>query len=49
MKIIRFLDEGSQLRLGRQDDDGRVTLLSGDLFGTLSDTGEPAKAEKLLA
>ena len=49
MRIIRFLDEGRQVRLGRQHDDGRVTLLSGDLFGTLSDTGEPAKAEKLLA
>lgn len=48
MKIIRFLDEGRQARLGRLHDDGHATLLAGDVYGELRDTGEPAKAEKLL-
>jgi 2-keto-4-pentenoate hydratase/2-oxohepta-3-ene-1,7-dioic acid hydratase in catechol pathway len=41
MKIIRFLDENAQIQLGRQHDDGRATLLEGDLFGDLRDTGRP--------
>ncbi|MEX2316570.1 MAG: fumarylacetoacetate hydrolase family protein [Pirellulales bacterium] len=49
MKIIRFLDERSQVGLGRQHDDGRATLLEGDLFGQLRDTEEPAIVNKLLA
>jgi len=48
MKIIRFLDSDGE-HLGRQHDDGRVTLLTGDLFGCPADTGEPAIVEKLLA
>ena len=48
MKIIRFLDDQGE-HLGRQHDDGCVTLLAGNLFGTLTDTGTPATVEKLLA
>ena len=48
MKIIRFLDARGE-QFGRQHDDGRVTLLTGDLFGSLNDTGELATAEELLA
>jgi 2-keto-4-pentenoate hydratase/2-oxohepta-3-ene-1,7-dioic acid hydratase in catechol pathway len=49
MRIIRFLDEGSQVRLGRQHDDGRATLLEGGLFRKLTDTGRAANVKKLLA
>ena len=38
MKIVRFLNDGSE-HLGRLHDDGPVTLLEGELFGTLHDTG----------
>jgi len=48
MKIIRFLSSGV-VRLGRLHDDGRATLLDGELFGDLRDTGRPAAVEKLLA
>ena len=48
MKIIRFLDAHGE-HLGRQHDDGTVTLLEGDLFGPLTDTGTPATVEKHLA
>ena len=48
MKIVRFLAGGVE-HLGRQHDDGRVTLLEGDLFGPLRDTGRVVQIEKLLA
>ena len=48
MKIVRFLAGGVE-HLGRQHDDGRVTLLGGDLFGPLRDTGRVVQVEKLLA
>jgi 2-keto-4-pentenoate hydratase/2-oxohepta-3-ene-1,7-dioic acid hydratase in catechol pathway len=48
MKIIRFLAAGQE-HLGRLHDDGRVTLLEGDLFGGLRDTGAPATVDTLLA
>jgi 2-keto-4-pentenoate hydratase/2-oxohepta-3-ene-1,7-dioic acid hydratase in catechol pathway len=48
MKIIRFLASGRE-HYGRLHDDGRTTLLEGDLFGGLRDTGTPATIEKLLA
>ena len=48
MKIIRFLSAGRE-RLGRLHDDGHATLLEGDLFGRLRDTGAAAAVEKLLA
>jgi 2-keto-4-pentenoate hydratase/2-oxohepta-3-ene-1,7-dioic acid hydratase in catechol pathway len=49
MKIIRFLDDRSQIQFGRQHDDGRVTLLDGDLFSKRTDTGKAATVKKLLA
>jgi 2-keto-4-pentenoate hydratase/2-oxohepta-3-ene-1,7-dioic acid hydratase in catechol pathway len=48
MKIIRFLSGGRE-HLGRLHDDGLTTLLEGDLFGPLRDTGTPAMVDKLLA
>jgi len=48
MKIIRFLSAGRE-HLGRLHDDGHATLLEGDLFGTLRDTGTRAAVDKLLA
>jgi len=48
MKIIRFRAGGAE-HLGRLHDDGRVTLLEGDLFGPLADTGRTVTVEKLLA
>ena len=48
MKIIRFLSAGRE-HLGRLHDDGTTTLLEGDLFGPLRDTGTPATVDKLLA
>lgn len=49
MRIIRFLDDAGQERLGRQQDDGSATLLEGELFGQLRDTGQAANMAKLLA
>ena len=48
MKIQRFLSAGRE-HLGRLHDDGRTTLLEGDLFAGLRDTGAPATVDKLLA
>ena len=48
MKIIRFLSAGRE-HFGRLYDDGRTTLLEGDLFGGLRATGTPATVDKLLA
>ncbi|MFM8413874.1 MAG: fumarylacetoacetate hydrolase family protein [Planctomycetota bacterium] len=48
MKIVRFLSAGRE-HLGRLHDDGRTTLLEGDLFGELRDTGTAAPLERLLA
>jgi 2-keto-4-pentenoate hydratase/2-oxohepta-3-ene-1,7-dioic acid hydratase in catechol pathway len=49
MKVIRFLDDASQQQFGRLHDDGAPTLLEGELFGELRDTGRPATVAKLLA
>jgi len=48
MKIVRFLAGGTE-HLGSLHDDGRVTLLEGELFGSLRDTGRTVTVEKLLA
>ncbi|MFM8804989.1 MAG: fumarylacetoacetate hydrolase family protein, partial [Planctomycetia bacterium] len=48
MKITRFLAAGRE-HYGRLHDDGRTTLLEGDLFAGLRDTGTPVTVEKLLA
>jgi 2-keto-4-pentenoate hydratase/2-oxohepta-3-ene-1,7-dioic acid hydratase in catechol pathway len=49
MKIIRYQDSAGAIQWGRVHDDGRTTMLSGDLCGTHSDTGEAAEVHKLLA
>jgi 2-keto-4-pentenoate hydratase/2-oxohepta-3-ene-1,7-dioic acid hydratase in catechol pathway len=48
MKIQRFLASGREHH-GRLHDDGRTTLLEGDLYAGLRDTGTPVTVEKLLA
>jgi len=48
MKIVRFLSAGAEC-LGSLHADGRVTLLEGDLFGPLRDTGRAGTVDKLLA
>ncbi|NCA10293.1 DUF2437 domain-containing protein, partial [bacterium] len=48
MKIVRFESSGST-HLGSLHADGSVTLLEGDLFGTLRDTGAVVTVDKLLA
>ena len=48
MKIVRFLTGGAE-HLGRLHDDGRVTLVEGDLCGPLHDTGRVTEVDKLLA
>jgi 2-keto-4-pentenoate hydratase/2-oxohepta-3-ene-1,7-dioic acid hydratase in catechol pathway len=48
MKIVRFESAGVE-RLGSLHADGGVTILEGDLFGPLRDTGAAAKVDKLLA
>jgi 2-keto-4-pentenoate hydratase/2-oxohepta-3-ene-1,7-dioic acid hydratase in catechol pathway len=48
MKIVRFESAGAT-RLGSLHADGRTTILEGELFGTLRDTGAVAKVDKLLA
>ena len=48
MKIIRFESAG-RTHLGSLHADGRVTLLEGDLFGTLRDTGTVAVVDRVLA
>ena len=49
MRIVRFLDDGQQEQYGCQHDDGRTTLLEGNLFGDFRDTGQEASVAKLLA
>lgn len=48
MKIIRFLAAGRE-HFGRLHNDGHTTLLEGELFEGLRDSGKPATVEKLLA
>ncbi len=49
MKILRFLDEQAQQHFGCRHEDGSVTRLTGDLFGTLEDSGDAIEPRKLLA
>ena len=48
MRIVRFATKGHE-HLGNEHGDGRVTLLEGDLFGDLVDTGEAVRVEKRLS
>jgi 2-keto-4-pentenoate hydratase/2-oxohepta-3-ene-1,7-dioic acid hydratase in catechol pathway len=49
MKIIRYLTTAGRPDYGLLHSDGRTTRLTGDLYGQLADTGEPAAVAKLLA
>ncbi len=49
MKIVRFVDPTGTTRLGNQHSNGTTTLLEGDLFEGLKDTGTPATITRLLA
>ncbi len=48
MRIIRFLDEQDRVRFGQRRPDGTTTLLAGDPFAPLEDTGKAAAVKKLL-
>jgi 2-keto-4-pentenoate hydratase/2-oxohepta-3-ene-1,7-dioic acid hydratase in catechol pathway len=49
MRIIRFLDEYGNTRLGHDLLDGEATLLEGDMYTVLQDTEQRKKIHKLLA
>ncbi|MBM3280166.1 MAG: fumarylacetoacetate hydrolase family protein [Candidatus Handelsmanbacteria bacterium] len=49
MRIIRFVDEQGQTRLGEETSPGQAALLNGDLFGVLEKSGQTALVRKLLA
>ena len=49
MHIIRFTDDSGEVYFGEQEADGQAQILSGDLFGGLTPTGERAAVDKLLA
>lgn len=49
MKIIRYRSSEGVVGFGRLHEDGTTTRVTGDLFGTLVDTGEAADVVKLLA
>ncbi|MCA9168695.1 MAG: DUF2437 domain-containing protein, partial [Planctomycetales bacterium] len=49
MKIVRYQDAGGAVHWGQLHADERVTRLSGELFGTLSDSGDSADVQRLLA
>ena len=49
MTIVRFTNPSGAVRLGNQHANGTTTLLEGDLFGSLKDTGTPATITRLLA
>lgn len=49
MKIVRYRTAAGPIAYGRLHDDGRTTRLAGEIFGPLTDTGEPAAVGKLLA
>ncbi|OQY60377.1 MAG: 5-carboxymethyl-2-hydroxymuconate isomerase [Desulfobacteraceae bacterium 4572_88] len=48
MQIIRFLDENNEEHYGHQYQDNIATLLEGQLFGDLQDTGRQVRVKKLL-
>ena len=49
MKIIRYETAAGEQGYGQQHAAGAVTRLSGDLFGSLTDTQQPVQVAKLLA
>ena len=49
MRIIRFLDENGQTCFGHNYHDGEATLLEGEMFKSLQNTGQREKVHKILA
>ena len=49
MRITRFLDSGSRVRLGTEAREGQARLLEGDLYGSLTETDEIVSVTKVLA
>lgn len=49
MKIVRYRASNGEIGHGCLHADDRVTRLAGDVFGSLSDTGEPVEHFQLLA
>ncbi len=49
MKMIRYQDDAGTISHGCMHSNGTVTRLSGDLFDSLTDSGEVAQVHKLLA
>ena len=49
MRIIRFIDENGQERLGTDTIDNTAELLDGNLFGTLRPLGQRSEIRTLLA
>lgn len=49
MRLVRYIDSSGSQHYGRQQPDGAVTRVEGDLFGALSDSGKKADVKKLLA
>ena len=49
MRIIRFIDEQGNTRLGEETQEGSARILTGDLYDQLKATDETAAVAKLLA
>lgn len=49
MKIVRFVDDGGQERVGQDLGDGMAKVIDGDLFGQWSVTDDVRKVAQLLA
>ncbi len=49
MRIVRFLDNNSQLQIGREIDHGQAELLTGGLFTGLQPTGSTVRIHQRLA
>lgn len=49
MRIIRFLDHDDQIRYGHDYKEGQATLLQGNLYSGVKDTGRQINVKKLLA
>lgn len=49
MRIIRFVDEQGQTRLGEESGPGQAAVLRGELFGRLEQSGQTVAVKKLLA
>jgi 2-keto-4-pentenoate hydratase/2-oxohepta-3-ene-1,7-dioic acid hydratase in catechol pathway len=48
MKIVRYQDASGGIHFGLQHPSGSITRAAGDVFESLTDTGEPAEVDKIL-